>query len=207
MSKVQTVHSPIDERMLFLLRTLHDVQGIAKSKLYRNTSERLVLECLIESNFIDEMPTPFSNKRTCVITERGKALFESMVAVNTIWVSNPESKVILKVSNEFPDEVPTEPIAKSDEGTLEVPLSLEGEEQSKQNTDNKGKPSIKCAGCGTHISFMTADTKNIDEDMDTLKMLGFLKIGDEIYCPKCRGKVHKDVTGDPKEVADEEASA
>ena len=115
--------------MLFLLSTLHDVKGACKSSLYRNASEKGTLDELIQRNFIEEVPTPFSNKRTCIITERGKVLFEALVAANTVWTSDPDSEVYLKVTSTRnagePENMPSEPIAKTDNDAEEVSEDLE----------------------------------------------------------------------------------
>jgi hypothetical protein len=115
--------------MLFLLRSLHDVQGANKSALYRNASEKGTLDALIERNFIEEVPTPFSNKRTCVITERGKVLFEALTVVDEIWASKPDSEIIIRISNtrdtEDTENSHTEPIAKTDNGDSEVSGDLD----------------------------------------------------------------------------------
>lgn len=99
MSKAPSDHTACDNRMLFLLRALHDVHGANKSALYRNASEKSALDALIEHNFVEEVPTPFSNKRTCVITQRGRVLFEALAVVDEIWTSKPDSEIIIRVSN------------------------------------------------------------------------------------------------------------
>ena len=99
MSKVQNEYVACDKRMLFLLRGLHDVKGANKSALYRNASEKGTLDALIERNFIAEVPTPFSNKRTCVITQRGRVLYDALSAINEIWSSEPDSEIIIRVSS------------------------------------------------------------------------------------------------------------
>ena len=49
--------------------------------------------------------------------------------------------------------------------------------------------SFNCSGCGTHISIMTTDPKAKDLDMGALTNMGFLVVGDSIYCRKCKKKI------------------
>jgi len=133
MNRSHNDHMIFDRRTIFLLEALHDAHGVNKSSLYRNTNERILLDSLIERNFVEEVPTPFSNKRTCLITERGKTLYEALLVVEEILSTDPESEIIIRVSNtrndEVPENTPSETIAKNENGDEEVLQDQEKEEE------------------------------------------------------------------------------
>lgn len=82
-----------DVRMLSILGTLYDVQSRPKAAIYDNTSSKNKLDELIMRGFITEMPVPFSNKRLCSISPRGRTLFELLTVIEAVWDSDPRADI------------------------------------------------------------------------------------------------------------------
>lgn len=106
-----------DKRMLSVLNALCDVQGAPKTALYTNTSEKNKVDELIVRGFIVEQPVPFSNKRFCTISDRGRVLFDALSLVESVWDSDPRSELGFRILASAPEaentSEPTEPIAKT----------------------------------------------------------------------------------------------
>lgn len=117
MVKVAVGVCAYDKRMLNVLNALCDVQGASKTSLYGNTSEKNKVNELIEKGFIDELPVAFSNTRFCVITERGRVLFDALSLIESIWESDPSSGLGFRILAAAPEaektEKPSEPVAKT----------------------------------------------------------------------------------------------
>lgn len=102
-----------DKRMLSVLDALCDVQGASKTALYTNTSEKNKVNELIERGFIVEQPVPFSNKRFCTISDRGRVLFDALSLVESVWDSDPRSELGFRILAAAPEAEESEESAET----------------------------------------------------------------------------------------------
>ena len=108
-----------DTRMLTILGTLYDVQSAPKAAMYMNTSSKNKVDTLIARGFILESPVPFSNKRLCSITPRGRTLFELLTVLEAVWTSDPDAEFRFNLSY---DTVPDREVPDGEESLTETAL-------------------------------------------------------------------------------------